>query len=65
MIMKAVYPTLFKRTSVGAIQIWRLEMNDSRTAYRSVSGQKDGAQVESGWVTAEIKNKGRGELHHR
>jgi DNA ligase-1 len=59
MIMKAVYPTLFKRTSVGAIQIWRLEMNDSRTAYRSVSGQKDGAQVESGWVTAEIKNKGR------
>ena len=48
---------LFKRTSTGAIQEWRIEVRGS--SYRTVSGQQDGQHVESGWKTAQPKNVGR------
>ena len=51
------YPTLYARTSTGAVQVWWMEQQGDR--YRSVSGQKDGALVESGWTTAEAKNVGK------
>ena len=51
------YPTLFKRTSTGAVQIWKRETEDGR--YRSISGQKDGLQVTSGWTETTAKNVGK------
>lgn len=50
-------PTLYKRTSTGAVQVWRREIEGSK--YRSISGQKDGAQVTSFWTQALAKNVGR------
>lgn len=51
------YPTLYARTSTGAIQVWWMEVDGHR--YRSISGQIDGAKVESGWTEAEAKNVGK------
>lgn len=50
-------PTLYKKTSTGATQIWKREIEGSH--YRSISGQIDGAQVESGWTQAKAKNEGK------
>jgi DNA ligase-1 len=50
-------PILYKRTSTGAIQTWQRELDGNR--YRSISGQLDGAKVESGWTVCDGKNKGR------
>jgi len=50
-------PTLYKKTSTGATQIWKREIDGAR--YRSISGQIDGAQVESGWTVAKPKNEGK------
>lgn len=52
-----VTPTLYKRTSAGAVQTWHAEIDGNR--YRSVSGQIDGQKVESGWQIAEGKNIGK------
>lgn len=49
--------TLYKRTVTGKIQIWRMEIDGDR--YRVVSGQQDGAKVESAWTIATPKNVGR------
>ena len=51
------YPTLYKRTSAGKVQIWRLERDGA--SYRTVSGQIDGQHVESGWKAAKPKNVGK------
>jgi DNA ligase-1 len=51
--------TLFKKTSTGKVQIWRLEINKTGDAYRTVSGQKDGKLVTSEWTTVKGKNVGR------
>lgn len=51
------YPTLYKRTSTGAIQIWKREVDGSR--YRTISGQIDGKQVTSAWTECIAKNVGR------
>lgn len=50
-------PTLYKKTSTGATQVWRRELDGAR--YRSVSGQLDGAMVEAGWTVATPKNEGK------
>ena len=55
--MVKTYPILYARTSTGAIQIWWIEQYHER--YKSISGQKGGALVESGWTTAEPKNVGK------
>lgn len=52
-----IHPTLYKRTSTGATQIWYREQVGAK--YRTVSGQIDGKKVESGWTTAQPKNVGR------
>jgi DNA ligase-1 len=51
------YPTLYKKTSTGATQIWRKEVLGNQ--HRTVSGQKDGAQVTSAWTTCTGKNIGK------
>jgi len=48
---------LFKRTSSGAVQIWRMEISED--TYRTVSGQIDGIQVVSEWRVALPKNEGK------
>ena len=52
-----VLPKLYKRTSAGKVQIWYMEQDGAR--YRTVSGQIDGAKVESGWTEAKPKNVGK------
>jgi len=55
--MAVTYPTLYKRTSTGAVQIWFREVDGSR--YRTTSGQEFGAKVTSEWTQATAKNVGR------
>lgn len=55
--MNKVYPTLFSRTSTGAVQIWFCEQENHK--YRSVSGQLNGAKIISEWTEAEAKNVGK------
>lgn len=49
--------TLYKRTSTGAVQIWCQEIEGDK--YRTISGQIDGAKVESAWTVAQPTNVGR------
>jgi DNA ligase 1 len=51
------FPTLYARTSTGAVQTWRMERDGDK--YRSISGQKNGQKVESEWTTAKPKNVGK------
>ena len=51
------YPTIYKRTNTGAVQIWFAEIDGGQ--YRTTSGQKDGKKTSSGWVVCEPKNVGR------
>ncbi len=52
-----IHPTLYKKTTTGATQIWYQESEGSR--YRTVSGQIDGAKVTSEWTRCVSKNAGR------
>lgn len=52
-----ILETLYKRTTVGKIQQWNIEIDGSR--YRAISGQKDGKLVEAGWTQAKPKNVGK------
>lgn len=54
-----LYPSLFKRTSNGAVQIWFMELDDRAARYRTHSGKKDGKIVISEWTDVEGKNIGR------
>ena len=51
------FPTLYKRTSTGAVQQWIMEVDDNR--FRTISGQVGGAQVTSNWTKCSGKNIGR------
>jgi DNA ligase 1 len=55
--MVKTYPTLYSRTSTGAVQIWFIEQDGAK--YRSTSGQKDGAKIVAEWTVAKPKNVGR------
>lgn len=50
-------PTLFSRTSTGAIQEWTIEVDAGR--YRMESGQQCGKKVVSEWTVCKPKNVGR------
>lgn len=51
------FPTLYKRTSTGAVQVWYQEViGDS---WRTVSGQFGSLKVVSGWHKCEPKNTGK------
>jgi DNA ligase-1 len=50
-------PTLYKMDSKGKIREWRIEIEGPK--YRTVSGLKDGKQVNSEWKYATAKNEGR------
>ncbi len=51
------YPTLYKRTSSGKVQIWFMEVHGD--SYRSTSGQQDGKKTTTEWTVAKAKNVGR------
>lgn len=51
------YPTLYKRTSTGKVQIWFAEVDGDR--YRTTSGQQDGKKTTTEWTVAKPKNEGR------
>jgi DNA ligase-1 len=50
-------PTLFSRTSTGAIQQWTVQIDGNK--FRVESGQQDGKKVLSEWTTCLGKNIGR------
>ena len=52
-----IFPTIYKRTSTGATQIWFAEVDGPR--YRTTSGQIDGKKTVSEWTVAKPKNVGR------
>ncbi len=50
-------PTLFSRTSTGAVQQWTVQIDGNK--FRVESGQTDGKKVLSEWTVCEPKNIGR------
>ena len=50
-------PTLYSRTSKGAVQQWTIEVEGDR--YRTKHGQIDGAIQVTEWTVAKSKNSGR------
>jgi DNA ligase-1 len=56
-IVMTVFPTLYKRTSAGKVQIWFAEVDGDR--YRTTSGQRDGKKTTTEWTIAKPKNEGR------
>ena len=55
--MNYEFPTLYKRTSAGKVQIWFAEVDGDR--YRTTSGQQDGKKTTTEWTVAKPKNEGR------
>lgn len=51
------FPTLYKRTTTGKVQIWFVEVDGDR--YRTTSGQQDGKKVTTEWTVAKPKNTGK------
>lgn len=52
-----IFPTLYKRTSSGKVQIWFAQVDGER--YRTTSGQQNGKRTTTEWTVAKPKNKGR------
>jgi ATP-dependent DNA ligase len=50
-------PTLYKRTSVGAVQEWTIEIDGDK--YRTHSGQRGGVITTSAWTVCKGKNVGK------
>lgn len=50
-------PTLFSRTSTGAVQTWTIETEDNK--YRTVFGQLNGAIQTTNWTVCYPTNEGR------
>lgn len=50
-------PTLYSRTSTGAVQQWTIEIQDD--AYRTHHGQVDGKIQTTEWTTCFAKNEGK------
>ena len=55
--MSEQLPTLYKRTTVGKIQEWTIEVVGDK--YRTISGQQDGKKITNNWTTCYPKNVGR------
>ena len=54
---KKTFPTLYSRTSTGAIQEWTIMVEGNK--YRVESGQQNGQKILSEWTVCEPKNVGR------
>ena len=50
-------PTLYKKTTTGAIQQWQIVTDSDK--YRTISGQKDGKKIQNNWTTCKPKNVGK------
>ncbi len=50
-------PTLYSRTTTGAIQEWTIEIDGGQ--YRTIHGQTDGKKTTTKWTIAEATNVGR------
>jgi DNA ligase 1 len=48
---------LYKRTSDGKIEQWKIEVKDNK--FKTISGQKDGKQTTSKWTECSGKNTGK------
>ena len=51
------FKTLYKRTTVGKIQEWTIEVVSDK--YRTISGQQDGKKITNNWTTCYPKNVGK------
>ena len=51
------FPMLYSRTSTGAVQTWKVEVQGNK--YRFHTGQKGGAIIVSDWTVCQGKNVGR------
>ena len=51
------FKTLYKRTTVGKIQEWTIEVVDDK--FRTISGQQDGKKITNNWTTCHPKNVGK------
>jgi DNA ligase 1 len=51
------FPVLFRRTSVGETQQWKIEVQDNK--FRTIHGQKDGKQTTTNWTECTEKNVGK------
>ena len=54
-----LYPSLYKRTSTGAVQVWYMELDDMAARYRTHSGRVNGKLVTSEWTEVKGKNIGK------
>lgn len=54
---KLELPTLYARSSTGAILEWDIEIEGDK--YRTITGQQNGNKVTSKWSVAEAKNAGQ------
>ena len=52
-------PTLYSRTTKGAVQEWTIEVGDGLPMYRTIHGQQNGKLITSEWFTCEATNVGR------
>jgi DNA ligase-1 len=50
-------PTLYKRTTVGKVQEWTIEVVDDK--FRTISGQQDGKKITNKWTICTPKNVGK------
>ena len=50
-------PTLYSRTSKGAVQVWSIQIEDDK--YRTEFGQVDGKIQTTAWTNANTTNEGR------
>ena len=55
--MTTKLPTLYSRTSTGAVQEWTVEISENR--YRTMHGQVGGKIVTTSWFVANPTNEGR------
>ena len=52
-------PTLYSRTSTGAVQQWTIEIDTDQGLYRALYGQVDGKIVTTEWTNVVATNVGR------
>ena len=55
--MSKTFPTLYSRTSTGAVQTWTMEVDGNK--FRVTSGQQNGQLVVNEWTTCLPKSVGR------
>lgn len=55
--MKKKFPTLYSRTSTGAVQTWTIEVENDR--YRTTYGQVDGKKTTTEWYQCYATNEDR------